>query len=155
MTSVIQLHFSPYRTKFPFNSGSTLSLMLSQGVFPWNCHLWLAHRDMIKRKTKNYNNNYTIAVIIILPQNQKPMIDTVWVYVMLHLIIVLLTIWGAMLTFDGPSVFGKSCFPTATDCGWTVTKDKTPERNVQNPFYHSFLAWKKTLQTSHKLCRYI
>lgn len=37
-----------------------------------------------------------------------------------------LTICGVMFTFEGPSVFGKSCFPTATVCGCTVTKDSTP-----------------------------
>jgi len=41
-----------------------------------------------------------------------------------------LTICGVMFTLEGPSVFGKSCFPTANDCGCTVTKDSTPGRVV-------------------------
>lgn len=35
---------------------------------------------------------------------------------------------AATFTLDGPSVLGRSCLATGAAVGWTVTKDRTPDR---------------------------
>lgn len=37
-------------------------------------------------------------------------------------------ICAAMFTLDGPRVLGRSCLATGTAVGWTVTKERTPNR---------------------------
>lgn len=35
---------------------------------------------------------------------------------------------AVMFTLDGPRVLGSSCLATVVAVGWTVTKDRTPDR---------------------------
>lgn len=86
----------------------------------------------------NYSYNNFLQITVVLLQlcftNSVPRRDLYTNKVMM------LTKCGAMLTLEGPSVFGRSCFPTGSVCGWTVTKDKTPKDIVTA---HHFLVLKK------------
>lgn len=44
---------------------------------------------------------------------------------------------AATFTLDGPRVLGRSCLATGATVGWTVTKDRTPNRRqktLEDPY---------------------